>query len=71
METITITYDKVGNTLDVWFSAPKPCLNEEIGGGIIIKKDASGDIIGFEKLNYLKEDNPQEVCSIPLEVAIV
>lgn len=24
MEKITITYDKVGNTLDVWFEKPRP-----------------------------------------------
>ena len=33
MEKITITYDKVGNTLDVWFSKPRPCINKEIGKG--------------------------------------
>ncbi|MBF0466407.1 MAG: DUF2283 domain-containing protein [Nitrospirae bacterium] len=71
MDKITITYDKVGNTLDVWFSEPKPCINEEIGGGIIVKKDVSGDIIGFEKLNYLKKENPHEIHSIPLEVSII
>lgn len=71
MDKITITYDKVGNTLDVWFEQPRPCINEEIGGGVIIKKNEKGETIGFEKLNYLKKDNPQEVNSIPLEVAII
>ncbi|MBI5747637.1 MAG: DUF2283 domain-containing protein [Nitrospinae bacterium] len=71
MEKITITYDKVGNTLDVWFEKPRPCINEELGNGIIIKKDENGEIIGFEKINYLKKDKPEEVQSIPLEVVIV
>ena len=71
MDKITITYDKVGNTLDVWFQQPRPCINEEVGGGVIVKKDEMGEIIGFEKLNYLKNDKPEEVHSIPLEVAIV
>ncbi|MBF0344032.1 MAG: DUF2283 domain-containing protein [Nitrospirae bacterium] len=71
MEKITITYDRVGNTLDVWFSTPRPCINEEIGGGTIIKKDEDGEIIGFEKLNYLKKERPESVHSIPLEVAIM
>ncbi|MBF0539328.1 MAG: DUF2283 domain-containing protein [Nitrospirae bacterium] len=71
MEKIIITYDRVGNTLDVWFSTPRPCINEEIGGGTIIKKDEHGEIIGFEKLNYLKKESPEDVHSIPLEVAIM
>ena len=71
MEKITITYDRVGNTLDVWFSEPRSCINEEVGGGVIIKKDEDGVILGFEKLNYLRHDKPNEVHSIPLEVAII
>jgi len=71
MEKITITFDKVGNTLDVWFEKPRPCINEEVGNGIIVKKTENGEIIGFEKINYLKKDNPEEVNSIPLEVVIV
>jgi len=38
---------------------------------IIIKKDENGEIIGFEKINYLKKENPDSIQSIPLEVAIV
>lgn len=71
MEKITITYDKVGNTLDVWFEKPKPCINEEVGNGVVIKKDEKGEILGFEKLNYLKGDNHEDIKSIPLEVSIV
>ena len=71
MEKITITFDKVGNTLDVWFEPPKPCISEELGNGVIIKKDKDGEIIGFEKINYLKKDSPENVHSIPLEIAIV
>jgi len=67
MEKITITYDKVGNTLDVWFEEPRPCINEEVGTGVIIKKDKNGEILGFEKINYLKKDRPEDVKSIPLE----
>ena len=58
MEKITITYDKVGNTLDVWFEKPRPCINE-VGNGVIVKKDESGEIIGFEKINYLKKRSPK------------
>lgn len=71
MEKITITYDKIGNALDVWFSKPRPCVNEEIGNGVILKKDENGEVIGFEKINYLKKQKPEEVRSIPLDVAIM
>ena len=71
METITITFDKVGNTLDVWFEKPRACINEELGNGVIIKKDENGEIIGFEKINYLKKERSESIQSIPLEVAIV
>lgn len=71
MGKITITYDKVGNTLDVWFEKPKPCINEEVGNGVILKKDEIGEILGFEKINYLKKDNPEDINSIPLEIAII
>jgi uncharacterized protein YuzE len=71
MEKLTITFDKRGNTLDIWFVKPRPCINEEIGKGVIIKKDEHGKIIGFEKLNYLKEEKPEEVNSIPVELVIV
>ncbi len=71
MEKLTITFDKRGNTLDIWFVKPRPCINEEIGKGFIIKKDENREIIGFEKINYLKEEKSEEVQSIPLEIAIV
>lgn len=71
MEKITITFDKIGNTLDVWFEKPRPCINEELENGVIIKKDKDGEIIGFEKINYLKNDKAEDVHSIPLEVTIV
>ena len=71
MEKITITYDKGGNTLDVWFSKPRPCINEEIGNGIILKKDEKGEVVGFEKINCLKEEKPDEVHSLPLDVAVL
>ncbi len=70
MEKITISYDKVGNTLDIWFEKPRPCVNEEIGKSVVIKKGENGDVIGFEKINYLKRDKRDDIHSIPLEVAI-
>ncbi len=72
MEKISITYDKVGNTLDIWFGKPRKAICEEIGGGVILKKDRNGKIIGFEKLNYVKQDKQKnEIAAIPLEVNVI
>ena len=69
MEKLTIVYDKVGNTLDVWFGSPRKAICEEIGGGLILKKDDKGNVVGFEKLNYVKEgEREEEIRGIPLEV---
>lgn len=53
MEKIRIIYDRVGNTLDVWFTKPQRAICEERGSGVILKKDKKGKVIGFEKLNFL------------------
>ena len=52
MEKIIVTYDRVGNTLDAWFGKPCKAICEEIGSGVIIKKNKKGKIVGFEKLNW-------------------
>ena len=55
--TITVVYDKVGNTLDVWLGKPRKAICEEIGKGFILKKDLKGNVLGFEKLNYVGENH--------------
>ena len=53
MAQIKVFYDKEGNTLTVWFSDPKQeyaC--DETGEEVVLMKDKSGRVIGFEKLNY-------------------
>ena len=53
MGKIKISYDKEGNTLNVWFDDPeKEYICEETGEEVILVKDKVGKIIGFEKLNY-------------------
>ncbi len=53
MGKIKISYDKEGNTLNVWFDDPeKEFVCEETGEEVILVKDKEGRIIGFEKLNY-------------------
>ena len=69
MDTITVVYDREGNTLDVWFVKPRKAICEEMGNGIILKKDSKGNVIGFEKLNYLKRRS-KNLRKIPLETIV-
>ena len=55
-------YDREGNTLTVWFgdsSAEYVC--EETGDEVILMKDSTGKVIGFEKLNFLPETNESSI----------
>jgi uncharacterized protein YuzE len=53
MAEVKVLYDREGNTLTVWFNeAPKEYVCEETGDEVILMKDASGQVIGFEKLNF-------------------
>ena len=53
MAKISVVYDREGNTLDVWFTKPQKAISEEVGHGVILKKDKKGRILGFEKINFL------------------
>lgn len=53
MAKVSVIYDRVGNTLDVWFTKPRKAICEEVGHGVILKKGKRGRILGFEKLNFL------------------
>ena len=53
MAQVKVFYDKEGNILTVWFSDPKEeYVCEETGEEVVLMKDKSGRVIGFEKLNY-------------------
>ena len=53
MAHVKVFYDREGNTLTVWFSDPKEeYVCEETGEEVVLMKDKSGRVIGFEKLNY-------------------
>jgi len=54
MAQIKVYYDQAGNSLTVWFGNPKDeYVCEETGDEVILMKDKSGQVIGFEKLNFL------------------
>lgn len=65
-----VSYDTIGNTLDVWFGEPqKETYCTEIENEIILKKDKEGKVIGFEKLNYLSVQKRAE--KLPVELVVV
>ena len=48
-----IFHDRDGQTLTIWFGVPgdeRVC--HEIGDEVVLMKDRSGRVIGFEKLNF-------------------
>lgn len=54
MAQVKVYYDRVGNTLTVWFGNPEEEYEvEETGDEIILMKDKQGQVIGFERLNFL------------------
>ena len=54
MAEVKVYYDKIGNTLTIWFGNPQDEYTcEETGDEVILMKDSSGQVIGFEKLNYI------------------
>lgn len=51
MSKLKIFYDSKGKSLSVWFDDPKKeVASEEVGDGVILSKDKTGEVIGFEKL---------------------
>jgi uncharacterized protein YuzE len=60
MAQIKVYYDRVGNTLTIWFADPqKEYVCEETGDEVVLMKDESGRVIGFEKLNFSVEETEQ------------
>lgn len=54
MAEVKIFHDRQGQTLTVWFTDPnQEFVAEETGDEVVLMKDRSGRVIGFEKLNFL------------------
>ena len=52
MDKVRVYYDAVGRTLSVWIDDPaREDVCEEADDDTILRKDAQGHVIGFEKLN--------------------
>lgn len=58
MADVKVFYDRVGNTLTVWFADPNDeHIVEEAGDDILLMKDRTGRVIGFEKLHVAAHDS--------------
>jgi uncharacterized protein YuzE len=70
MAEVKLYYDKAGNTLTVWFGNPQEeHICEETGDEVVLMKDKSGKVIGFEKLNFLgAEHQPIRVAFETVDV---
>ena len=57
MAEIKVYFDREGNTLRVWFGNPEEeYVCEETGEEVVLMKDKSGKVIGFEKLNFAEAE---------------
>ena len=71
MKPIKVFFDRVGNTLNVWFDDPeKEHVSEETSEEVVLVKDKDGKLIGFEVLNYLSADEARDVTVVPVEAAV-
>ena len=71
MDKVIVYYHQQADTMDVWFGdAEQEFSCEEIGGGIILKKDKEGKVLGFEKL-YVHESLNQLLPSQPVPFELV
>ena len=53
MAQVKVFYDHTGNTLTVWFGESKrEYVCEETSEEVVLMKDKSGHVLGFEKLNF-------------------
>lgn len=58
MAEVKVFYDRIGNTLTVWFGDPRDeYVCEETGDEVVLMKDKAGQVIGFEKLNFSGTDS--------------
>ncbi len=63
MAQVKVHYDRAGNTLTVWFGNPEDeAVAEETGDEVVLMKDKSGRVIGFEKLNFTVQSPPLQVA---------
>lgn len=68
MAEVKVLYDHEGKTLTVWFTdAREEYVCEETGEEVVLIKNVSGHVIGFEKLNFSVAD--PEMLRVAFEMA--
>ncbi len=68
MDKIKVIHDAVGHTLTVWLDDPlKEHICEETADEVVLMKDASGKVIGFELLHYRPADS---VAGLSVETVV-
>ena len=68
MAQIKVIHDPVGETLTIYWDDPEhEEMCEEIGQGIILIKDAQGEVIGFERL-YFRPSHPAQELGVILQM---
>ena len=66
MAKVKVFHDRIGNTLVVWFGEPQDEYEvEETGDEVILMKNKNGQVIGFEKLNFI--DSNSEITQVNFE----
>jgi len=69
MAQIKVIHDPIGETLTIYWGDPEhEEICEEIGQGVILIKDARGEVIGFERL-YFKPSNASQELGVVLQMA--
>jgi len=66
MEKIRFYIDPVGNTFSMWHKDPKEedsCEQSEAGD--ILSLDKKGQVIGFEKINFLPQEFISQLQALP------
>ena len=64
MAEVKVFYDREGKTLTVWFTErSREYVCEETGEEVVLMKDASGRVLGFEKLNFSIPQHCYEYCN--------
>ncbi len=62
MAQIKVIHDPVGETLTVyWDDSEREEVCEEVGHGLVLIKDAQGEVIGFERLYFKPKTTSQEL----------
>ena len=72
MKPIKVTFDKAGNTLNVWFDNPQnEHVAKETAEEVVLIKDKVGKLIGFEVLNYLSAGESKDIETLAVEGAVL